>query len=319
MILNQVETQIITSLGWVDHGAFLVWDIESDETRRIAVSDADHVALLPGRDDYFAVVHNRDRGGYAVSVRHIAAPDDVLANAVVEGGVGRLEGDSDAWRTVPHSYSGYDPGGSDGAPYTLLLIDASASTCEVQRMEWFNDESYDLMYQGMGSPVEVPGELVVLIPIQRSSQPVIYDVSSRAVVGRLKLADRFGNPSLRFRTPTELWADDYDTILRLDRDGWAKRDERLLQPTNHEDVRQFIGSWAFDASRSLCVVGRPFSGDVVGIDTQTFATTKRAVLGGQPLEVAVLSDGRVLARDWKSGRALRGELEALDPSNSRTT
>jgi hypothetical protein len=314
VILDQQERQLITSLGWVEHGGFLVWDLETDETRRIAVADADYVSVVPGRDDAFAVVHNRRSGGYAVSVRHASAPDEALARAVVDAGQARLEGDPDVWLTVPRSYSGYDPDADGGAPYTLLLIDGSAATCEVQRMHWFNGDSYDLGYQGMGSPVEVPDEHLVLIPVQRSSQPVIYDVISREVVGHLELGGRGGNPSLRFRTSSELWADDYDTLLRLDRDGWTKRDQLFLQAAD-DGVGQFIGGWAFDPSRSLCAVGRPFSGDVLGIDTQAFEVTKRANLGEQPLDVALLSDGRIFARDWQSGRPLRGELQDVDPDH----
>jgi hypothetical protein len=312
VILNQAEAQIVTSVGWVEHGAFLVWDLDSDETSRIPVEDADYLTLHPGRADHFAVVHHRRHGGFAVSVRHFSSPDDVRVIAVVSRGRAQVEGDADAWSMVPRAYSGYDPDGE--AAYTLLLVDGS-TVPEVQRMTWFSGETYDLGYQAMGAPVGVPGEDIFLIPIQRSSRPVIYDVVSRQVVGHLNLADRSGNPSLRFRTPDELWADDYDTLLLLDRDGWIKRRELLLQPAV-DGVRQFIGGWAFDRNRTLCAVGRPFSGDVLGIDTESFTVTSRAHLGDQPLDVAVLADGRVFARDWQSGRTLRGTLQSIGPSEA---
>jgi hypothetical protein len=310
VILDQAETQLVTSVGWVEHGAFLVWDLDSDETRPIPVEDADYVTLHPGRADHFAVVHHRRHGGFAVSVRHFSSPDQVLATAAVNGGRAEVEGDREAWPRVPRAYSGYDPDAESA--YTLLLVDGSAVP-EAQRMTWFNGDTYDLGYQGMGSPVEIPGENVVLIPIQRSSQPVIYDVVSRQVVGHLKLADRGGNPSLRFRTQDELWADDYDTLLLLDREGWVKRGELFLQPAV-DGVGQFIGGWTFDRNRTLCAVGRPFSGDVLGIETESFTITSRASLGDQPLDVAVLADGRVFARDWQSGRTLRGTLRPIGPS-----
>ncbi len=312
MILDQAETQLVTSVGWVERGAFLVWDLDSDETRQIPVEDADYVTLHPGRADHFAVVHHRRHGGFAVSVRHFASPEHVRATAMVSGGRAQVDGDPEAWPMVPRAYSGYDPDGESA--YTLLLVHGS-SVPEVQRMTWFNGDTYDLGYQAMGSPVEVPGETVVLIPIQRSSQPVIYDVVSHQVVGHLTLAERGGNPSLRFRTSNELWADDYDTLLRLDRDGWTKRGERLLQPAV-DGVRQFIGGWAFDRNRTLCAIGRPFSGDVLGIDTESFTVTGRAQLGDQPLDVAVLANGRVFARDWQSGRTLQGTLQPIGSSDA---
>jgi hypothetical protein len=63
--------------------------------------------------------------------------------------------------------------------------------------------------------------------------------------------------------------------------------------------------------RSLCVVGRPFSGDVIGLACDSFEITRRAALGRQPLDVAVLSDGRIFARDWKTGDPLVGMLESF--------
>jgi hypothetical protein len=64
----------------------------------------------------------------------------------------------------------------------------------------------------------------------------------------------------------------------------------------------------------MCAVGRPFSRDVLGIDSESFAVTSRADLGEQPLDVALLSDGRVFARDWKSGCRLHGKLGPIDPA-----
>ena len=55
-------------------------------------------------------------------------------------------------------------------------------------------------------------------------------------------------------------------------------------------------------------MARPFSGDVVGIDTATLKVKCTAKLGRQPLEVAALGRGAIVARDWKTGDFLRGQL-----------
>jgi hypothetical protein len=315
VILDASEERIVSSVGWVERGALLVWDTESNETRLVPVDDSDYLVLIAGDDDYFAVVHQRQGGGYMVSVRHMTAPESALARVRVTGSEGRFEGDGALWRRVPRAYGGYDPSerSDPDAPYTLLLLEASGPACEVQRMRWFNAETYDLLYQGMLTPVDVPGQPLVLIPIQRDSRPVIYDIHKRDVVDRIQLADRGGNPTLLFRTPEELWADDYDTILRLDT-RWVKRGERHLQDPD-QGIRQFIGDWSFSPDRSLCVIGRPFSGDVVGLDTATLAVTRRAKLGDQPLAGVALSDGRVFARDWQSGRPLTGRFQAVEPDS----
>jgi hypothetical protein len=72
--------------------------------------------------------------------------------------------------------------------------------------------------------------------------------------------------------------------------------------------RSFIGEFAF-AVDGTCVVARPFSGDVVAIDNPTLRIMRKATLGQQPLEVAALEDGRVIARDWQTGTLLQGHLD----------
>jgi hypothetical protein len=85
----------------------------------------------------------------------------------------------------------------------------------------------------------------VLIPVQRSSRPVIYDWDNRHVAGHVALSERLGNPTLRFRSEHELWADDYDTLLRVNPSDWAKRDERNLGGSKDQSGG-FIGGWMFN-------------------------------------------------------------------------
>jgi len=72
---------------------------------------------------------------------------------------------------------------------------------------------------------------------------------------------------------------------------------------------QFIGDFSFTADENSCVVARPFSGDVIEIDTSTLEIQRTAKLGRKPLEVAALDGGEVIARDWKTGTVLRGRLQ----------
>ena len=71
---------------------------------------------------------------------------------------------------------------------------------------------------------------------------------------------------------------------------------------------QFIGSWSFNEDESLCLVPRPYSGDVLAISTDNLRTRYKAALGGQPLEATTLDDHRVIARDWKTGHLLKGSF-----------
>jgi hypothetical protein len=73
----------------------------------------------------------------------------------------------------------------------------------------------------------------------------------------------------------------------------------------------FIGEFCFNSNESLCAVARPYCEDVVGIDPNNFAVTLRAETGGQPMDVGLLRDDFVIARDWKTGRPLRGILKPV--------
>jgi hypothetical protein len=124
------------------------------------------------------------------------------------------------------------------------------------------------------------------------------------------LADRHGNPTLNFRAPGELWADDYDVLLRLRTPEWQITKSAQLQPPDGTS-RRFIGSWGFTPTRDRCLVSRPFSGDAVLLDAETFEVTHAALLEAQPLEASLLADATIYARDWKTGRALRGKMRTI--------
>lgn len=122
------------------------------------------------------------------------------------------------------------------------------------------------------------------------------------------LSGGHGNPELFFRRrAAELWAADYDTLIKLESTLWRVVRSRKLQKAA-SGTAQFIGEFSFDANETLCAVARPFSGDIVGIDPDTMRTKYRAKVGSQPIEVALLRDRRVFARDWQTGSLLAGKL-----------
>jgi len=194
----------------------------------------------------------------------------------------------------------------------LCVVDHRRATVDLHELPWYT-AGYDLGYQALLSPVPVPASDLLLMPIQRDSEPVIYSLTKRRKVGTIKLANRRGNPTLRFRhRASELWADDYDTILRLDVGSWRVHDALRLQEEIVEIVEgsesrsgAFIGEYSFDLDETRCAVARPYGGDVVLLDTATFRQVQRVPIGSEPLHVALLRDGRLIARDWKSGNVIR--------------
>lgn len=146
-----------------------------------------------------------------------------------------------------------------------------------------------------------------MIGVQRSSVLVIHDPETRQKAGEVTLAGRAGNPRPFFRvTAPELWAIDYDTLLRVQTTDWQVVAARCLQ-RRVLPAGQFVGDFTVDHDERYCVVPRPFSRDVVVVEMETFKRKLRATVAGQPLE-AVQVDERVVARDWKTGALLTAKL-----------
>jgi hypothetical protein len=218
-----------------------------------------------------------------------------------------LTGDRSAWTHVPKNYVAYQQGAT-WSDYALIRIDASAESVEVQQFDWYGSD-YDKAYQATVGVVEVPGEDALIVSVQRDSRPVLYDPVRRKKIGALRLAARNGNPTLVFRHhANEVWADDYDTIVKIQAGTWRVVKTRRLQSAVN-GAGQFIGRFCFDAQETMCVVARPFSADVVALGTTNLRPRLRCRMHGQPLEAVALPDRSVVARDWKSGDLLRGDLE----------
>jgi hypothetical protein len=76
-------------------------------------------------------------------------------------------------------------------------------------------------------------------------------------------------------------------------------------------TQAFIGEFSFAPDAPLCLVARPFIGDVVALDTGALRIKYVATLGQQPLQFAAFGGGAVVARDWKTARFSREHLTAV--------
>ncbi len=75
----------------------------------------------------------------------------------------------------------------------------------------------------------------------------------------------------------------------------------------------FVGDAWVSPDESYLLVPRPGSGDVVALDAESLSPWASVELGQQPLVAVALADGRVVARDWKTGNTLLGHLERRTP------
>jgi len=297
---------VVSSLGWVDHSNLWVFRATHGNVETVPLGNAKYLSIHPGTGDFFSVTHHFEADRVEITVHTFSEPQEPVARALLNSDSSEVTGDSSVWSNVQTNYvTQYS--GPFGSDFCLVRLHILEKRVELQRFGWYGDE-YDKGYQGILGVVEIPGQDLLIVSVQRDSHPVLYDPVTRTKVGTLNLADRMGNPTLFFRRrANELWTDDYDSLVKIEPGSWRILGSRLLQKEIAGN-RQFIGEFWFDADETMCVVARPFSRDAIALSPDTFRTKSRCKLDGQPLEAACLRDGSVVARDWKSGSLLRGQL-----------
>lgn len=334
MLLSPTESLIIDAGGPTEPRCLWLCDTGTGQTRYVRISAAGGVAIRAGLGEFFAIIHGGQPPSF--SAHRISSPEQPVSRFAHRDGVWQCDGDVAAWESLPRAYTDQS---------SLYLLDVSRKMIEHHVLTWF-DERYDKGYQAICGVTEVPGTQLVLISLSRDSNPVLYDTESRRPIKHLALAGRQGNPRLQFRRRArELWADDYDTLLRIDAQNWENRQTLRVQPAMREhgvsiddggtgfsegsgvkrgtalEARRFIGQFSFNLEESACAVARPFSGDVLLIDMATFRITHRAFTGRQPMRVALLNDRRVFARDWTTGELLAShpwqDFTLAQPEGSR--
>jgi hypothetical protein len=306
LISDPQATVVLSSLGWVDGDALWRLDAATGTTDAIRLdSGCRYASLHSSGTGRFAVAHHFDGARLDITVRSFATPGRIDARAVVAEDGSRLTGDLESWRDVPLlfvEYLAFAP----WKDFVLVRVSPSTKSVIVQRLEWF-DQSYDKDYQGVVGVVHVPGTESAVVSVQRSSRLVLHDLETGKAQRFIPLAGRAGNPMLALRQGgTELWAIDYDTLVVVRTDTWNVVRRKRLQWA-WSGTMQFIGDFAFGPD-GLCVVARPYSGDIVGIASGSLRVTHGAKVGRQPVNVAVLPPDRVVARDWKTGSLLQGQL-----------
>lgn len=302
MIVNNFETHIVSHMGWVDRNSILLYDMRKELSQKISLGNAKYLSIYSVGNDEFVAVHHYDSDYLELSIHKISNPDTVIDRLIFRSN-NPIKFSQDTWYNCPKAYVAYAFGS-----FRLVYFNQEENKVELQSFPWF-DDSYDHGYQGIIGATEIQDSDNIIISIQRDSEPVIYNPKTKQMISKIKLAGRHGNPRLYFRKKkNELWADDYDTLIRINPIDWGIIDKVQLQQ-GKEGTGLFIGNYAFNKDETICVVARPYSGDVVGINTINFKITHIAKVKKQPLDVALVKGKEVIARDWKTGDLLRTNLK----------
>lgn len=306
MIVADGGASVLSSMGWVDRDAIWQFDAGAGAARTIPLnSGAEYCSLHARGSARFAVAHYFRGQRFEITVREVSEPAVAIARIVVASAASSLSGDASALGDVPALYAAYlafEP----WQDYVLVEIgDAGALT--IHRLPWY-DGHYDKDYQAIVDAAEVPGTRRALVSVQRSSRLIVQDLDSGRQVGAIDLGGGAGNPKLTPRGG-EVWATDYDSVAVIRTDRMKIRRRVRLQGAQ-DGAQLFIGDLGFAADDALCIVPRPFSHDVLALDAASLAVRGTAELGREPLQAAMLANGDVIARDWKTGDLLRGTIQA---------
>lgn len=296
MIFDAKHGRLIDNLGWVDGGFLWVHAVATGVTQKIVVGNATYLNLRAGTSDYFMVTC-----GNEVSVRRISEPGMPLAAVRISDEHSDFTGDLKLW---DHFDTSLRIEGEQGA--ALVYIDAVEQHVQRLDISWYSDCRYDLTWQDLGNCMTLPGGRHVVATVQRSSVLIIIDREENRKVAEVPLAGRNGNPKLSMRGTDDFLASDYDTMCRIETDSMHVVAKAHLQPPPG-GTRQFLGGYQLLDVDTL-LVARPFSGDVLLVDSRNFSILDKAPIAGQPLVAHRISETEVLARDWKTGEPYVGRL-----------
>lgn len=307
MFISPDSRLIISHLGWVDKSALWTYDMVNDNVNLVPMGNAKYLTLYSCKGkNQFAVFHHSDDTLIRLTVHSFDNPANPLCTIERRSGEKtQVQGDFEVLQNAPRYYvTFYNPGYN--ADFHLVSIDLTQGEIQTERFDWY-DNSYDKGYQGIVGVIELDsGNLIV--SVQRDSQPIVYDPKTKTVIRKLSLAGSRGNPKFRFaRQRGEIWADDYDTILKFDSRTLVRKASQRLQMAV-TGTAQFIGDWTFNNDESLCLVARPFNGDVVAISTDELKIKFVAKTGKQPLQSVFVGNGNIIGRDWKTGALLKSSL-----------
>lgn len=295
MIFDRATGLVVDNLAWVDRSALWMFDLAS-QSERWVTSRISFVGMRDGREGFFLLRDGRSVES-PISIRHASAPETERASVRYRGNAAEFSGDPALWRFVDTAvillYDGEQ---------RLFRVDAIGRRLIELDLAWYRNGAYDLGYQGLVDCLSLPEEDRVIVSVQRSSKLVVIDIERDCPASWINLAGRGGNPNLAMRTNTDFLASDYDTLCRVDVASLTMvRSERL------QDTGQFIGDYQL-LPDGTCLVARPFSGDVLVVNSEDFAVLGRAEVGGQPLRVCAVSEDRVVTRDWKTGKPTVAKL-----------
>jgi hypothetical protein len=304
MIYDSNLKYAISNLGWVDKGNLWIFSTVTKNVETVKLSDAQYLSIQKGENGYFAVGHYYDDSRFEVSLHHSSVPAKAVCKLSFDSFKNSKEGDIKLLCHIPKYYIA-NLNINNEFKFHLFKIENGKLVLDDDKINWYYNGNFDFGYQGLIGVTEYKDEL--LFCVQRDGSLYRYSLISNEIIEKIPLANKYGNPRITFSSSfSELWVDDYDTLLKVNPQNWKIEKYKLLQEAN-KGTGQFIGSYSI--IKDSIVVPRPFSSDILILDKNLNLKDSFKV-GNQPLE-AVLLDKLIVARDWQTGKLILKEVNNL--------
>ena len=301
MLLNTEEDTIISNCNWTDKNNILVINTASEKVTTFQVNNCKSIQLKRHSIEGFISIEHFLDETLVFSIRPYKNPEIVLSRLRITDDDFHYSGDVHLWKTCQRYYIHRFNHHTFGDGKFLIDLQADSYRGIFLQLSWVN-ESFDNNYESALDVLQVPGTKSILFSLSRCSELYLYDLERKSLIKRISLASRFGDPKPIFnRTSSELWCADYDTLLKLRVSDFHIICEKRLQKSPLEEEMQFIGEFALTPNEQFCAVARPFSKDVILLDSNMFEIVSSSKSQYQPLDIVVLSDFRFVCRDWKTG------------------
>jgi hypothetical protein len=200
MIINASCTQAVSTLGWVHKGSLWVYKIGDASSCVFELSNAKYLTIKNGKDDFFSVVHHCDGDKLEISAHNQCDPGRSISSTSLRRTdrlsartSSTISGDVSVWRQLPRAYVAFV-----FDDYHLIWIDRDG-IASLQTFRWYSNDNYNKGYQGIVGVEELPDTHLLIVSVQRDSNPILFDPESGKIVRKLHLAEsRRRNALLRW-------------------------------------------------------------------------------------------------------------------------
>lgn len=325
MIVNKTETKIVAGLTR-KRGDIWIYNVITAKTEHRILPGNLPFIIYHNNGDYFSIKRQfLNSNVVEVSIYNISSLRNSVALMCISDGIPTFQGDLTAWNNVPTSYMIYNGIPGSAAGYALLVIIPEEQRVEIHPMTWYYvDDSYDPERTTPWDVLAVPSSTLTLISIEGAGG-VVYDVATQKVVEKISLGGPGSNRRFYLRShENEIWTLSRSVLARLNAHSLKTEDILdLNDPLRYADGKthaphvEFGGELSFSLDGTMCAVSRPSNKDIISVDTKRFIVTQRAVVDGEPDEVAVLNDGRVFCLDRYTRTLMQGTLRGIANINNR--